>query len=123
MGAQAVGYNGWLHVFFPSIGGQRNPLCVPYSTTQAYVTAGLKDFFLEVGPGRADVEEESDCVTIPAEGIPCGLGRVPLVEIRRDEKIAVNLCGGFVGFTQDKKSKAVCPAVSWYLTKPMETEG
>jgi hypothetical protein len=124
--AHSVGYNGWMHVFFPSIKGEANPLCMPYSSSHDYVTAGLKGFYKEVrvqsitetvrkGKGRFEEVFSEQCPTMPATGIPRGLGSAPLMEVRLGVEIPLELHGGFVGFTQDEVSKAVCPAVSWYL--------
>ncbi|CAE8724516.1 unnamed protein product [Polarella glacialis] len=73
--AKHIGYNGWIQVFFPSLQGESNPLCVPYSSSHAYATSGLRDFFLEI---RA--AEENLGKFVPADAMPSGLGAVPLVE-------------------------------------------
>mmetsp|Transcript_28570 Transcript_28570/g.91856 ORF Transcript_28570/g.91856 Transcript_28570/m.91856 type:complete len:680 (-) Transcript_28570:174-2213(-) len=113
--AHSIGFNGWIHVFFPSLNGKSNPLCVPYSPSRDYAMAGLKDFFMEIKVDMLD--DFGTGKTVPVEAMPSGLGEVPLVEHRVDGEVPVKLFGGFVGFTQDPVSKAVCPAVSWYLVR------
>ena len=118
--ALSVGYNGWFHVFFPSIQGRPNPLCVPYSPHNDYVLAGLSDFFQDV---QADEEKEFWHETIPGGAIPSGVCSVPLkfhVDLDFNGPGLPQQLHGFVGFTQDSASKAVCPAVSWYLQMEME---
>lgn len=93
---------------------------MPYSATRDYVLAGLKDFYKEVyaypdtGQGAVTTHGE----TVLAGQIPSGVGEVPLkIDYRTRPKEDWTLCGGFAGFTQDPKSKAVSPAVSWYVAR------
>lgn len=96
-----TGYTGWLHVFLPLLEkGRKNPYCVPYEPTAEWVLAGLKP----VGP---DV--------LPSDVIPRGESAAPMIWEYYGVEFPMEFRGGFLGYTQDSKSGAVCPVLGWYL--------
>jgi len=106
------GFTGWFNVFFPIIGKRFNKFCVPYRNDIDYASAGLKESWTsfrnsEENDRKFDVQDTSD--------YPKGIDQIPMTWAYYDLEFPMEFVNGFIGFTQDPKTKAIMPVVSWYL--------
>lgn len=106
------GFTGWFNVFFPIIRNRFNKFCVPYRNDIDYAGAGLKESWtsfrnIEENDRKFDVQDTSD--------YPKGTDQIPMTWAYYDLEFPMEFVNGFIGFTQDPKTKAIMPVVSWYL--------
>ena len=91
-------YSGWFNVFYPIIRGSMNDYCVPYESSVAYVTSGLKK-----SPRGNDVNY-----------YPNGLSSAPVKWEYYNVVFKFKFIGGFIGVEKSKENE-LSPMVGYII--------
>jgi hypothetical protein len=115
-------FNGWMNTLFPYIDRQPNRYCVPYSSSQGYVTEGREEKFYSMMHRPPDGAQGPDCADFPN-----GLSEAPVLWDYLGEEIKLKFVSGFVGATQDPETLTISPHVGWFIARDSsdgeETQG
>eukprot|EP00299_Pterocystis_sp_00344_P008147 c2975_g1_i1.p1 GENE.c2975_g1_i1~~c2975_g1_i1.p1 ORF type:complete len:374 (-),score=80.65 c2975_g1_i1:38-1159(-) len=108
-------YNGWIHVFIPTLSKQEpNPYCVPYSTDNDYVKFQGREF----SANRESGFKFKGCTW---HSFPSGLGTAPVQWDYLGTIHEFELVAGFIGAEQGETG-AIQARVSWFLKRKGESE-
>merc|ERR1712100_474024 len=110
-----MGFTGWFNAFFPIIENRFNRFCVPYRNDIDYASAGLKESWHSMFDRRQANENMRKFDVQDDSLYPKGTDQIPMTWAYYDLEFPMEFVNGFVGFTQDPKTKAIMPVVSWYL--------
>merc|ERR550514_946458 len=109
-------FNGWMNVLFPYIDRRPNRYCVPYSPSAGYVQEGREEKYycrfrdkMPEGVQGPDVED-----------FPNGRSEAPVLWEYLGESIPLKFVSGFVGATQDPKTRTISPHVGWFIAAAEE---
>jgi len=109
------GFTGWFNAFFPIIENRFNRFCVPYRNDIDYASAGLKESWHSMFDRRHANENVRKFDVQDDSLYPKGTDQIPMTWAYYDLEFPMEFVNGFVGFTQDPRTKAITPVVSWYL--------